>query len=179
MATLNTAQYVDPMLADLEGAGAGERKRIDDSAQATLGSLIGRLFSTGMGTSSLIGSYTLGNEDRHQQALLDLSDKLIGQRLQARQAGSSLGLQQYGIETTDQTQRYGIQTQASTAAAQLQEQAREYNMGYGLQKQAMGNQAFSLGNGVGTIGPQSAAPLKQLVPYRGSQPGQPGGWTLV
>jgi hypothetical protein len=156
MATLNTAAYTDPMLADLEGAGAGERKRIDDAAQATLGSLVGRLFSTGLGTSSLIGSFTLGNEDRHQQALLDLSDKLIGQRLSARQAGASLGLQQYGIDTGAENQRYGIDKQASTAAAQLQEQRYGTDLNYDIAKRQIASRmAGSVG--FASAGPQAAA----------------------
>lgn len=108
--------YTDQYLQGIDASGLGAQKRINDTFDMSANTGQARLFSRGWGNSSLAGSYSLGNEDRRQQALLDLDNQLFAQRLQARQAGTSSALQQFGINN-----------QANNAYQQLQQQKSQAN----------------------------------------------------
>jgi hypothetical protein len=110
-----TAQY----LQGIDASGKGQLNQINTTfgpgngqAGTWLNTQNARDYSHGWGNSSLAGSYSLGNEQRRQQALLDLDNQLFAQRLQAKQAGTSAALQQFGINTGAKTAFQNRQAQA-------------------------------------------------------------------
>lgn len=116
-----TAQYMQ----GIDAAGQGQLNQINStfgdgssnpSGSGTwLNTQNAQLQSHGWGNSSLAGSYSLGNQARRQQALLDLDNQMFSQRLQAQQAGTSAALQQFGINTSAKTAFQNRQAQAQTA----------------------------------------------------------------
>lgn len=111
--------YTPRYLAGIEASGKGAFKRINDTFDRAQGTNVGRLFSAGWGNSSLAGSYSLGNEDRRSQALLDLDNQLFAQRLGAQQAGTSAALQQFGINTQARQAHKNAQQAKSAANSAL------------------------------------------------------------
>lgn len=145
---------------------AGQTKRVNDTFDRNAGTLTGNLYSRGLGTSSLIDSANLGNEDQRQQALLDLSGQESQARSQAFQAGAGLGLQNYGIDQN---------TAEQDASRNLQ--ASEFQQNYGLQEQQLAAQNRSIGlsrsTAMRTIGPQSGGQYLSAgsVGFGGAYPG--------
>lgn len=173
LATPAAPTYNDPYTPQLMGyvdqMGKGAAQSINSSYDRNQGTLTGNLYSRGLGTSSLVDSFTLGNENSRQQSLLNLSDSLAQQRAQAVQAGSGLALQRYGTDMGAYTNLYDANLNAATSSqnAMLSAQSSRYATSANLAASMFRNNGLS---GVGSTGMQglAAGNVSQGASYPGS-----------
>ena len=90
---LNQSLSADDSFKIIDEMGQGERKRIDDTYKANLGTILSRLQGRGLGTSSQITPAALAVSDKHQQGMLSLADMLLSKKLGVGEAAKDRLLQ--------------------------------------------------------------------------------------